>query len=198
MKKTLTFVSLGLASVLVLSACSTPAGGSMPGMDHGTTSPVPMASSASSAHNDADTMFAAMMIPHHRQALEMSEIMLAKKGLPDTVTQLAARIKAAQAPEIKTMTSWLQAWGEDSQGHSGHQMDGMLSGSDLDALKAAQGRGAARLFLEQMIAHHQGAPSMARTESSTGKNPQAVSLSNEIVKAQAAEIEEMKRLLAGL
>jgi len=77
-------------------------------------------------------------------------------------------------------------------------MEGMMSAEDLEQLKSAQGTEAARLFLTQMIKHHEGALTMARTESRDGKDAKAVELSRKIVKDQAAEIAEMKKLLAGL
>lgn len=206
MKKTLITLAIGLGAALVLSACSAgpgSPGGDMAGMPgHGTPSSAVSASSggtpAHDGHNAADTMFAAMMIPHHQQALEMSGIVLAKQGIPADVTALARRIQRAQGPEIATLTSWLSAWGEDPAAHGGHSMEGMMSAEDLDQLKSAQGTASARLFLTQMIKHHEGALTMARAESRDGKDAKAVELSRKIVTDQAAEIAEMKKLLAGL
>ncbi|MNJ01250.1 hypothetical protein D3C73_1608250 [compost metagenome] len=77
-------------------------------------------------------------------------------------------------------------------------MDGMLSDAELLKLDGSQGMEAAKLFLSQMIAHHEGAVTMAKTETSQGKNPDAVQLSKDIVTSQEQEIQEMKDLLAGL
>ena len=167
----------------------------MPGMGSGMMS---SGAPASTGHNAADTMFTQGMIPHHEQAVEMSEMMLGKKDIPAAVTDLATRIKAAQAPEIETMTGWLKDWNESATMGAGHTMDGMMGQDDLKQLEAAQGTEAAKLFLKQMIAHHQGAVTMAKTESSQGKNPDAIKLSTNIVTAQEAEIKEMQDLLAGL
>lgn len=154
--------------------------------------------SAAADHNAADVMFAKAMIPHHAQAVDMSDTMLKKKDIPASVTALAARIKAAQGPEIETMTAWLNGWNEPVQLPSGHSMTGMMGDEDIKKLDAAQGTEAARLFLNQMIAHHEGAITMARTENTAGKNADAVNLSKAIVKAQEAEIQEMRDLLAAL
>jgi len=141
--------------------------------------------------------------------------MLAKKDIPANITALAEKIKAAQAPEIETMTGWLRSWNEPTA-PSGHGMSthgsgggsgggsgsgmgsGMMSGDDLKKLDAAQGTEAAKLFLTQMTAHHQGAIMMAKTEESTGQNPDAVALAKAIITAQEKEIQEMKELLATL
>lgn len=199
------FTGAAIASLIALAGCATNSGSdSMPGMDHGGSgaSAHPSANSSDAGHNAADTMFARMMIPHHAQAVEMSDAMLAKAGIPPAVTALAVKIKEAQAPEIAKMTVWLKSWNEDvtmpSDGHGGHGMDGMLSDAELQKLNDAQGVEAAKLFLTQMIAHHEGAVSMAKTEISQGKNPEAVQLGKDIVTAQEAEIREMQDLLAGL
>jgi uncharacterized protein (DUF305 family) len=213
MKKTLTISAAAIAAAIALAGCSagteagSPAASSMPGMNHG-GSAMPSGSAsatspaASADFNDADTMFAQMMIPHHTQAVTMSETILKKEGIPTAVTDLATKIKAAQGPEIEKMTGWLESWGQPtampSNMPSGHSMSGMMGEEDMAKLDAAQGTEAAKLFLTQMIAHHEGAVEMARTETTDGKNADAVQLSKDIVSDQEAEIQEMKDLLATL
>ncbi|MCV7073290.1 DUF305 domain-containing protein [Mycolicibacterium rufum] len=70
-------------------------------------------------HNQADMMFARMMIPHHQQAVEMSDMILAKQGIDPRVVDLANQIKAAQGPEIAQMEGWLQQWGMQMSGTPG-------------------------------------------------------------------------------
>ena len=202
-KKFLPLSATAVAAALALAGCASGSGGSMPGMNHGGTGasptlPVTGGTTAAADHNAADTMFAQMMIPHHAQAVEMSDMMLKKKDIPASVTALATRIKAAQGPEIEKMTGWLKSWGEPVTMSGGHSMEGMMGDQDMTKLEAAQGNEAAKLFLTQMIAHHQGAVKMARTEIADGKNPDAVSLSKTIVADQEAEIQQMQRLLATL
>ncbi|UUL75654.1 DUF305 domain-containing protein [Pseudarthrobacter sp. Fe7] len=207
MKKTLTISAAAIAAAIALSGCSGSGSGSsdssgMPGMNHGGMATSASAAPAASDFNDADTMFAQMMIPHHAQAVAMSETILKKEGIPAQVTDLATKIKTAQAPEIQKMTAWLQSWGQPTEAptHSmaGHSMSGMMSVDDMAKLDAAQGTEAAKLFLTQMIAHHEGAVDMAKTETTAGKNTDAVQLSKDIVSTQQAEIQEMKNLLATL
>lgn len=214
MNKTfLTLSATAIAAAIALAGCSTgttpgTTGQSMPGMGHGSSSSAPAGNTpvAGAEHNEADVMFAQMMIPHHAQAVEMSDMMLGKKDIPADVTALATRIKAAQGPEIDTMTGWLTGWNEPAQAPAGHDMsthgsggmDGMMSDTDMSALDAAQGTEAARLFLRQMTAHHDGAVAMARAETTGGKNADAISLAKAIVTAQEAEIQEMRAILARL
>jgi uncharacterized protein (DUF305 family) len=77
-------------------------------------------------------------------------------------------------------------------------MGGMVDEDGITRLKAAEGTDAARLFLEQMIGHHEGAIDMAQQEIGAGKYPATVQLARDIVKAQEAEITEMKQLLTTL
>lgn len=213
-KKTLAAGVTALAVVFTAAACSD--------SDTGTTAATSTSPASAStpteqtaAHNDADVMFAQMMIPHHSQAIEMSDMILAKDNIPAEVSALAEQIKAAQGPEIDQLESWLDQWGaptsmpdgahdmpsmdEDmgmdgmSDGMSG--MDGMMSDEDMQALSDAQGTDAARLFLKQMITHHEGAVEMARTEIAEGQFPEAVVMARSIVETQQQEIETMRQLL---
>ena len=189
-----------LATLLTLAGCSggTTSGGSMPGMDHGSSSSASPAQSADA--NEADVMFASMMIEHHTQAIEMSDTLLSKDGIDERVTALAEQIKAAQEPEIATMEGWLEDWGASSSEMGGmdHSGGGMMSEDDMQALEQATGTDAARLFLQQMIEHHRGAIEMAQEEASNGQNSDAVDLANQIVESQTSEIATMEELLATL
>ncbi len=76
-------------------------------------------------------------------------------------------------------------------------MEGMLSPpQDLQALRDAEGTDAARLYMTQMIAHHQGAVAMAQGEIEHGRNPAAVDMARQIVDTQQQEITTMEQLLA--
>jgi uncharacterized protein (DUF305 family) len=74
----------------------------------------------------------------------------------------------------------------------------MMSEQDMTALKDAQGVGAAKLFLTQMISHHEGAITMAQTEIKDGQYPPAVEMARAIVAAQQREIDTMNGILASL
>jgi uncharacterized protein (DUF305 family) len=203
-------IGAGAAAALVISAgCS----GSESGPEQsGGGSSSATAESSSQDHNDADVMFAQHMIPHHQQAIEMSDVVLAKQGIDPRVTDLATEIKAAQGPEIKQMQDWLGQWGNPpmppmgtEEGHGGHDMEGMpgdgmgmMSDEQMTALNNAKGVEVSRLFLTGMITHHEGAIAMAQTEIEDGKFAPAVELARAIVKTQQAEIDTMKGILETL
>jgi hypothetical protein len=152
--------------------------------------------SAAGGFSSDDIMFAQMMIPHHEQAIEMSTLAETRAENPE-VKALAAKIKAAQAPEIEIMKGWLTKAGAST--HMGHTMgmDGMLSEAEMQALRNATGQEFDRLFLEGMIAHHEGAVEM--TSMVTGsKNADAHELGHSIDDSQTDEIAFMKELLGKL
>jgi len=161
------------------------------------------AASEPSDENMADVMFVQMMIPHHEQAIEMSEIILATEGVDAEVTSLAEQIRDAQGPEIDLMERWLDDWGLPSMGgmngmdHGGSgSMDGMLSDRQMAELNAADGATGSRLFLELMIEHHVGAIEMADDVIDDGRSADVRELAQQIMTSQTVEIETMRELLA--
>lgn len=193
MKKLLTFGALSISATLLLTGCAQAA--IEEPMDHSMsemTSPSPDAS-----FNAEDEMFISMMMVHHQQAVEMSETLLGKNNVQQEVADLAAEIKDAQAPEIATLKKWQNKLGlKEGMDHAMGKEDGMVSSEDLEKLAKASGEQAAVLYLEQMIAHHEGAVKMAKEEVSTGKFQPAVDMAKDIVTAQDKEIVLMKSLLA--
>jgi uncharacterized protein (DUF305 family) len=145
---------------------------------------------ANSEFSAADISFAEQMIPHHEQAIEMSEIALINTTNPE-VLQLAQQIKDAQSPEIAIMMSWD---GVKESTHTGHLMDGMLSEGELSDLREAKGKVFDLLFLKGMIKHHEGAIAMAQ-EVAASMNKDVADLSASIIAAQQLEIAKMNELL---
>jgi uncharacterized protein (DUF305 family) len=190
-KKTGTF--LGVILVLVLAVVFLLAGNSgMPGnhAGHGT-----MASdeAASTAYTDDELMFASMMIPHHSQAVTISELAL-NNSTNEDIRALATAIRDAQAPEMAQMQSWLDE-SDYSGTHAGH-MDkgGMLSDEELAELSSARGSTFDLLFLKGMIAHHEGALEMISMIQNSS-NAEVKKLYSNILTSQSAEVEAMKALL---
>jgi uncharacterized protein (DUF305 family) len=187
--------------VFALAACGSD---QMGGMGYGAGGPsarpdTSPTGSVSTRVNPADLMFVMMMVPHHEQAVQMSDLLLAKSGVDADARRLAEQIKAAQQPEIDQMRGWLTDWGMDRPSmsgvdHSGH-MDGMLSKEEIAALGAADGPTGQKLFLEGMIDHHQGAIEMANNVLGVGQDPEVKKLAETIVISQQAEITTMQQML---
>lgn len=145
----------------------------------------------------SDAMFLQMMIPHHEQAIVMSDLALKISKTPQ-ILDLAKQIKAAQNPEIMQMKNWLADSGfSEDPGHSMDGMGGMLSDEDLDVLAKSSGKTFEKLFLSGMIEHHQGAIQMVNMISNSA-NPEIKKFGQSIVNAQSAEIELMNELLKTL
>lgn len=218
--------AFGVGAALVLSGCGDSGSDSAvtATTQAETSSPAAGSAPATSAteHNDADVTFAQGMIPHHEQAIEMSDTVLGKQGIAPQVITMANDIKAAQGPEIRQMQGWLAEWGVEPgqgamSGMPGHDMStmpghdmpghgsmpgmsggGMMSEQDMTDLQNAQGVAASRLFLAQMIEHHKGAISMAQNEIDAGQFPAAVEMARTIVSSQQEEITTMEDLLKTL
>jgi uncharacterized protein (DUF305 family) len=188
-------LSLAAAGLATLAACGSD---DSPGTASPSAAPSATGPSASSAAaNTADSTFASTMIVHHQQALEMAKLAPGRSTDPQ-VLALAKRIEGAQAPEIETMTAWMEQWGMSMSDHSGmdmSQMPGMMSDAELTELSGLKGAAFDRMLLTMMIEHHEGAVSTAETEVSQGANPEAKALAQKIIDDQTAEIAEIRGLL---
>lgn len=204
-----------LAAALTLSACGSGDGAATqasPSPETGTAAPATAA-----AHNQADVTFVQQMIPHHSQAVEMSKLAAGQAGSAQ-VKALAARIEAAQQPEIDQMNGFLRTWNESMSAPGEPPMTGMdhgdMNGTDhgggtgaastpgmmtddqMSGLRQARGAAFDTMFLRMMIAHHQGAVTMSGTELRDGQSADAKALAQRIIDAQQREITEMRGLAA--
>lgn len=151
-----------------------------------------------STYNGIDTAFVRMMIAHHGQAIAMAD--LAPERAADAgVRALAARISAAQRPEIDVLRAWLQSreLPETDPAHDHSTMPGMQTDADLAALAAARDADFDRRFVTMMTAHHEGAVQMAGDLLAGGTDQTLSELANEMAVEQSAEIQRMRRLGLG-
>lgn len=157
----------------------------------------------STSHNDADVTFLQDMIVHHSQAVVMGD--LVKGRLTDRkVRGIASRIRDEQKPEMKGMATTLKSWGEkvpveatnptlgSRTGHAHHSMPGMATTEQLDELAAAKGADVDRLYLDLMIAHHEGALKMCKTLGEKGSDERTGELGDDIHVTQTKQISQMK------
>lgn len=178
-------VATGVVLLLALSGCVT----------------INTSSAPPAGANETDVTFAQQMVPHHQQALMMSA-MARRMANSDNVRALAKRISAAQEPEIELMVGWLDDWGVDTDGH-GHMMGadgvmgmpGMMTGGTVRRLRHASGDAFDRMWLRQMIVHHEGAVEMAIEEQAQGENADVIALAQRIEESQTKEIAYMRQLL---
>ena len=139
-----------------------------------------------------DIMFLQMMIPHHQQAVDISELAINTSKDAELIA-LATDIRDGQKAEIIQMKSWLRAAdAETDMGHSmGEAMGGMLTDTELSELKSATGNDFDLLWLRGMTNHHVGALHMS-TMIRDARNAEIKRFGENIVSAQTAQIEQMK------
>lgn len=185
-----------------LAGCS---GTAAPPTTTPTTAAGAAAGSTSAVHNAADVTFVQAMIPHHTQAVAMSQLVTGHTANP-TITALATQIAQAQGPEITQMQDFLRSWNVPAAPSSGMgamtgmgsgatAMPGMMSDQQMTQLGSVTAAAFDRMYLQMMTAHHSGAITMAQTELRDGASPEAKTLAQKIIDAQQAEITTMKQLL---
>ncbi|WP_167107885.1 DUF305 domain-containing protein [Mycobacterium sp. DL592] len=199
MRSTSTRIAAGIAAiaaVVAVASCSKAENHS----EHTSTSAAATAASDQVAvHNDHDVMFAQMMIPHHQQAVQLAAMVPDRSTNPELV-KLAATISGEQQPEINAMKALLVQWDispNAAADHSDMPMDGMVDDATMAKLGTLKGQEFDTLWLQSMISHHQGAIAMAGGEVAAGKSPDMITMAQNIVTAQQAEIDQMKKMLGG-
>ena len=162
---------------------------------------------ANTSHSPDDTLFMQDMIPHHHQAVEMAAL-VADRTNRQELLDVAGRIDASQLDEIEFMQQWLSDRGEDvpeptahDAMHTSHDMAGMASPDQMAALARADGTAFDALFLELMIAHHEGAVKMVEElveRPGSAYDPVLFEFTNDVTNDQSTEVERMNALLASL
>jgi len=150
----------------------------------------------------ADVAFMQGMIAHHAQAIEMTGL-LKTRTEQEAMRTLAERIDLSQADEIRMMQQWLVARGQlASEQHAHHHesmmMPGMLVPEQMRRLADARGAEFDRLFLEGMIAHHEGALAMVAELMKlpgAAQEPELFGFVSHVEADQRAEIERMAGML---
>mgnify|MGYP002137027415 CR=1 FL=1 len=149
--------------------------------------------SSSTSADRTDSGFITDMIPHHQGAIDMA-VMAQTRAEHPQIRMMADNIISAQKSEIADMkTMQLEMNHMDDMGHGDHmgmsRADMGMSG-DMSALRNSKQFDKA--FIDQMIPHHQGAVRMARKELAAGKDADLKKLAKAIIKAQTAEITQMR------
>ena len=179
------------AAVLSLSinrSDNNPMNGLSGHMGHGSSG------SSNSNYTGADVMFLQMMIPHHQQAIDISNLAMKSSQDPELLA-LAKIIARDQAAEITQMKAWLKdAGASEDMGHSMDGMGGMLSADELSALSAATGKEFDILWLTGMTDHHDGAIHMTQMIEDA-QNAEIKAFGEKVVADQSAQIKQMKEML---
>ena len=174
-----------------------------PGEASKTLDPQAASNIADTSYIKADVKFLQGMIIHHQQAVLMSS-MADKRTNNKTIVDLAKRIDVSQEDEINFMESWLYDRGENTN-MPHHNMDmgmaGMATPKQLEGLKNTKATDFDRLFLQLMIAHHDGALKMVkelREFSGSAYDPILSEFVSDLVNDQGVEIERMNTIAVNL
>ncbi len=178
----------------------------------------PAGAASAPGPESAEAGFSRDMQTHHNQAVEMS-LMLRDRTDDEELRLLALDIATAQSQQAGQMFAWLNTWGvpqtstepemawmalppldggHDGQSmtHSaGQPMPGMATPDQMQALRDAEGLEAEVLWLELMIAHHEGGVEMAEAVLARTENELVTRLAGGVVQLQQKEIDYMTELL---
>ena len=163
--------------------------------------------------NEADESFIRGMIHHHAQAVLIAG-WAPSHGASPAVQRLCERIVVAQTDEINLMQTWLRDRGlAEEPATSGpmkmkmngmeHEMlmPGMLSEEQVKELGKAQGVQFDKLFLADMIIHHNGAVAMVeelRKAYGAAQDEFVFRFSSDVYADQTTEVNRMQRMLDSL
>ena len=160
---------------------------------------------ATTTYVKADVNFLQGMIVHHNQAIVMSN-MADKRTNNKVIIDLADRIDSSQEDEINFMKDWLESREEEiSFNHENHHMHmgmaGMATSDDLEKLENSKSTDFDKLFLQLMIAHHDGALKMVKDLKEypgTSYDPILDEFISDLVNDQSVEIERMNTIAVNL
>ena len=146
--------------------------------------------------NSSDVMFAQMMLPHHLQAIAMSEMVTTPgRNASLELQTLAQGIRTQQSHEVRALQKLLRQWRADADGgHHVGMMEGLLTDSQMGQLDSLRGAQFDHEWALAMIRHHNGAIAMAKDVVATGVNKKVASLANDIVIAQKREIHTLRKI----
>lgn len=147
--------------------------------------------------NMVDVLFLALMVPHHQQAVDMSDMLLADPAISPETKDLAQRIRTTQAAEIEYMNSLANEWDQQEimRSHADHLSMGMISQQQMEELKNSTGAGMEKLYLRLMYRHHEGTIKELGNLVTNGGYQPLKDLAQHMKDQQLAEMDEMVGLL---
>lgn len=155
------------------------------------------------------------LIHHHQQAVAMARLVPERSRQPE-IRLLSELIARNQTAEIELFRHWHQGWSETLRNQQGHAAKVQPQASaasaplpvmpelpapqpvDMAALRTSHGADFDRLFLRQMIAHHQGAVELAGVVLQRAGQPQLRERARRMIDEQQNEIVRLRQLLQRL
>ena len=131
--------------------------------------------------------FLVEMIPHHQEAVDSAREIRAVTQRQE-LREFAEEVIEVQQREIREMEEWIDKWYPEKMAHARYEP--MMR--DIQGLPVED---AERLFLEDMIAHHEMAVEKAEQVLSEdlAEHPEVARMAREIIETQGQEIELMQK-----
>lgn len=145
--------------------------------------------------NDVDVEFALATLAHHRQSLDLHQVIQTKSDVPDDVLSLAASLLNGHTNEADEIETLLQSWDVEDEDE---QAPEVVTDEDLLELGRAPGGEAAVLYLEAMIANHETTSGFAEDVLTEGQSPEAEQIAQNMLTAQQHELTQMRSMLTEL
>ena len=169
----------------------------MNNMDHSSNSNMSMdhsqmKSDPNAASQPYDLQFIDTMTAHHKEAVTMAKMVDSRTQNAD-LKKFAAQIIADQEKEIGQMKSWRDNWYAGKPSAMNMEMPGMADSMNMDMPKLTNSKDKEfdLAFVAMMTTHHAGAVTMAKEALAKAEHAEIKTLSNQIIKAQEAEIKMM-------
>lgn len=140
----------------------------------------------------SDVQFIDAMVPHHRMAVHMADMVLARGDSAD-IKEMAQVMKDAQTAEITKMESIRMqlAGSAEVPDHEDEHAE-----ADMQKMMDASGTALDRLFLEEMLPHHAGAITMAHEAMPYLEQSELKVMASQIIADQAKEIGQIGEMLS--
>lgn len=195
-------LALVVVAVLGIAGCGEAANKAATPAAPPVTSAVALPATVDGAYNATDVMFLQMMLAHHEPAAALLELGRARATRPE-VRGVAGELATAHAAETRTITGWLEAWGEPlvstahADAHAAHGGLPALGDKEIADLGRMSGAEFDTAFLNMLIGHQHGAVELARMEATSGQNPQVKALAARTDETVRAQIQQLLRMVAG-
>ncbi|MEV0729879.1 DUF305 domain-containing protein [Polymorphospora sp. NPDC050346] len=184
-------VAVACLAALLAGGCATTNGGA-PGTDPGP----PAAATPSTSFNGTDLAWVQLMIPMNERTLPLLELAVARGTDPD-LRRLAGEIHAAHLAELTRLRHLRTLAGLDGTNpHEGHDMPGMVTAVQLDALRAATGTEFDRLFHDRLREHVDQSARVSRGEQESGADAATVALAGEMTQVRTTYLTRLDQLTA--
>lgn len=186
-----------VAGLVALAGCEAGGGSSS---NAGAPASAESRAAVSAEFNDADVMFAQMMIAHNNQGTEIVKLVHTRQAQQQQLKDLAAAIEATQQTESADLRNWLKAWGKpetgatDPHAHHHHGGDGLTDKKLVEELSKKDGVAFTQDFIDILVAHQHNGVALARTELKDGKNPEAKAYAQRVLDSRTGEVQLLRAL----